>query len=244
MNKVVFITGARRGLGASTAFMFAKKGYDVIINDMYDLEILEDIKSKLESNYGINCMICFGDVSDEATVKRLLNQVKEKYNTLDCLVNNAAIVTDTELENRSIELFDETIHNNINSTYLMCYYFGRFMYESNKISRIVNISSTNGINCNFPTSIDYDASKAAVISLTHNFAIEYAPKILVNAIAPAWINTEMNMELPQELIDEETSKIYLKRFAEPEEVASFIYYIGSEENTYINNQALVIDGGY
>ena len=176
MNKVVFITGARRGIGAAIAEKFAKEGYDVIINDMYDLKILEGIKANLENKYGINCMVCFGDVSDEDTVKKLLNQVKEKYNTLDCLVNNAAIVNDMELVDRTIDIFDETIHNNINSTYLMCYHFGRFMYETNELARIVNISSTNGINCNFPTSIDYDASKAAVISLTHNFAIEFAPK--------------------------------------------------------------------
>lgn len=118
------------------------------------------------------------------------------------------------------------------------------MFEHNELSRIVNISSTNGINSFFPTSIDYDASKAGIISLTNNFALEYQPKILVNAVAPGWINTEMNKQLEEEVIKEETEKIYLKRFAEPKEVATLIYFLCSEENTYVNGETIKIDGGY
>ncbi len=189
-------------------------------------------------------MVCYGDIANEEDVKRMLEEVKNTFGTLDVLVNNAGIVYDMEIEDRPTTLFEETMHNNATGTYLMCKYFGKFMYEQDKITRIVNVSSTNGIDCNFPTSIDYDASKAAIISLTKNFAMEYAPKILVNAVAPGWINTEMNKDLPKDLVDEEIFKIYLKRFAEPKEIASLIYYLGSEENTFVNNEVIKIDGGY
>ena len=115
---------------------------------------------------------------------------------------------------------------------------------TNKKGKIINISSTNGINAFFPTSIDYDASKAAIISLTHNFALEYAPYVLDNAIAPGWINTEMNQDLPIKLIKEETEKIYLKRFAEPAEVANLVCFLASDDCSYINGEVIKIDGGY
>ncbi len=160
------------------------------------------------------------------------------------LVNNAGIVYDMEIAERPLKIFEETMHNNVTGTYLMCKYFGKFMFLQDKTTRIINVSSTNGIDCNFPTSIDYDASKAAINSLTHNFALEYAPKVLVNAVAPGWMNTEMNKDLPNDLVQEEIAKIYVNRFAEPEEVASLIYYLGSDENTFVNNEIIKIDGGY
>jgi 3-oxoacyl-[acyl-carrier protein] reductase len=244
VRKSVFITGARRGLGKETAYKFASNNYDVIINDRLDKDILENIKKDLEEKYSINCLVCFGDISIEKEVIRMLNEVKKFSNKLDVLVNNASIVYDLEIYERNTSIFDETIHNNITGTYLMCKYFGKFMQENSNITRIINISSTNATYNNFPTSIDYDASKAGIISLTHNFAKEFAPNVLVNAIAPGWINTEMNADLDKELVEEESQKIYLKRFAEPKEVASLIYYLGSEENTYIDSEVITIDGGY
>ena len=244
MEKIVMITGARRGLGLACVHYFAKNGYNLVLNDKVDEYVLEQNKKKIEEMYSVKCYICFGDVANEQDVERMLSEVKKEFGTLDCLVNNAGIVYDMELENRPTAIFEETMHNNVTGTYLMSKYFGGYMATLPKTTRIVNVSSTNGIDCNFPTSIDYDASKAAIISLTRNFAIEYAPKVLVNAVAPGWIDTEMNADLPKELVDEETSKIYLHRFAKPEEVASLIYYLGSEENTFVNNEVIKIDGGY
>ena len=148
-----------------------------------------------------------------------------------------------EVEDRSVELFNNTMRNNVTSTYLMSKYIGREMFQ-NKHGKIINISSTNGINAFFPTSIDYDASKAAVISLTHNFALEYAPYVFVNSIAPGWINTEMNKQLPEELIKEETDKIYLKRFAEVDEVSAFVSFLASDACSYLNGEVIKLDGGY
>jgi len=242
-KKNVVITGARRGLGKTLAYLFASKGYNLVINDKEDLDKLEEIKRDIEAKYKVIVLIYFGDISKEDKVLELLDLIKDKCEKLDVLINNAAIVEDMEIKERSTKLFNETIENNVTSVYLMSKYLGELMYN-NKKGKIINISSTNAINAFFPISIDYDASKAAVISLTHNFALEYSPYVLVNSVAPGWIKTEINEQLPQEIIDEETDKIYLKRFADPEEIAKFILFLSSDECSYLNGEIIKVDGGY
>jgi 3-oxoacyl-[acyl-carrier protein] reductase len=242
-NKVVIITGSRRGLGKETAIKFAREGYNVVVNDKNGKEELEAVVNYINENFDVKCLGFFGDISKEENVLELKEQVLNSFGQIDVLVNNAADVTDMEIEERSTELFNQTLINNVTSTYLMSKYIGKEMYNRKK-GKIINISSTNGINTFFPTSIDYDASKAGIISLTHNFALEYAPYVLVNSIAPGWINTEMNKQLPEDLIEEETSKIYLKRFAEPEEVAELILFLANDKCSYINGEIIKIDGGY
>ena len=112
-----------------------------------------------------------------------------------------------------------------------------------KNGAIINVSSTNGLETYYEYSLDYDASKAGLISLTHNLSNYLAPYIRVNAVAPGWVNTEMNKELDSCYIKEECDKIYLKRFAEPKEVAKVIYFLASDDASYINNEVLRVDGG-
>jgi len=242
-HRVAIVTGARRGLGEAICYQLAKDGYDIVVNDMVGKEQVDKVVKYIEDNYSVSAIGVMADVSHEDEVLKLLAIVKSRFSQVDVLVNNAAIVEDMEVEDRSVELFNNTIRNNVTSTYLMSKYIGREMFQ-NKHGKIINISSTNGINAFFPTSIDYDASKAAVISLTHNFALEYAPYVLVNSIAPGWINTEMNKQLPDELIKEETDKIYLKRFAEVEEVAAFVSFLASDVCSYLNGEVIKLDGGY
>ena len=94
------------------------------------------------------------------------------------------------------------------------------------------------------TICDYDASKAGVISLTHNMAKFYAPDIRVNCVCPGWMDTDMNKDLPKDYIEDETAKIYIGRFAQPKEIAKTIYFLASDESSYINSEILTIDGGY
>lgn len=108
----------------------------------------------------------------------------------------------------------------------------------------MNVSSNNVINSFSPESIDYDAAKAGIILLTKNFAKELAPKVNVNAIAPGWVNTDMNKDLPKKMIQEETQKTYFKRFARPEEIAQTILFLASDDASYITGSVLVVDGGH
>ena len=115
--------------------------------------------------------------------------------------------------------------------------------KENKKGCIINVSSTNAIDTNYPYSMDYDASKAGVISLTNNLAIELSPYIRVNAVAPGWVNTDMNKYLDEDYKLEEEKKILLNRFGSPDEIAKVIYFLSTDDASYINKTVIRIDGG-
>ena len=172
----------------------------------------------------------------------MVQETINKFRRIDVLVNNAGIAIDKEFEDRTVEDWKRTLEVNTIGTFLVSKYASENMMK-NKSGKIINISSTSGIDICFPTSIDYDASKAAIINITKNLAIQFAPYINVNAVAPGWVNTEMNKELPKDLIEEEIEKIYKKRFAEPEEIAKVICFLASEDANYINGTVIKVDGG-
>ena len=241
-NKTVIITGASRGIGAATARYFAKKNYNVVINYLTGETEANNLKEELTREYGIKAITIKADVSKEEDCLRMLEETKSNFETIDCLVNNAGIAIDTTLEDKTVENFRKILDVNLIGVFLMCKHIGTYMKEQQGFGSIVNISSTNGIDSFYPYSMDYDASKAGVISLTHNFALEYAPTIRVNCIAPGWVNTEMNKELGEEYIAEESKGILLGRFAEPTEIAETIYFVGAE-STYMNDSIIKVDGG-
>lgn len=239
-EKVAVITGGARGLGAAITEKFAQEGYNVIINYNNSEVKAKKLKNKIENKYPVKATIIKADVSKEEEIISLLEQIKEEYNQIDCLINNAAIAIDTTLEDKTVENFKKIIDINLIGTFITSKHIGMFMKEQG-FGSIVNVSSTNGIDTYYPYSMDYDASKAGVISLTHNFAIEYAPTVRVNCVAPGWINTDMNKDLDEEYIESECKKILLERFSEPEEIADAVYFAAT--NTYLNDSILKIDGG-
>ncbi len=243
MEKVVLITGSSKGIGKATAIEFAKiGGYKVVINYLTDKENAEKLSNYLKETYKIETLVIKADVSNEEQVKNMIQEIVDKFERIDILVNNAGIVIDKEFEDRTVEDWKRTLEVNTIGTFLVSKYVSENMMK-NKSGKIINVSSTNGINTFFPSSIDYDASKAAIINLTYNLAIQFAPYINVNAVAPGWVNTEMNKELPKELIQEETEKIYKKRFARPDEIAKVICFLASENAEYINGTVIKVDGG-
>lgn len=241
--KIALVTGGSRGIGKAIVTDFAEKGYHVIINYRKEENEANKLKEELENKYNIEALTIKADVSNENEVKNMVEQIVNKFGKIDVLVNNAGIAIDKEFEDRTVEDWQITLNTNLIAPFLVSKYVGNEMLK-NKKGKIINISSTNGINSFFPTSIDYDASKAALINLTHNLAIQFAPDINVNCVAPGWVNTDMNKELPKELIEEETNKIYKRRFAEPSEIAKIVTFLASDAADFINDEVIKVDGGY
>ena len=239
MRSCVLVTGATGGLGKALSIEFAKRGYDVIINYHnhyeYALKLEEEVKS-----YGVDTLVVKCDITNEEEVKEMFNKVKERFGKLDYLVNNAAVANDGIFLDKTKEDFMKVYEVNLVGAFLCSKYASKLMNEN---SAILNISSTNGIDTNYPYSADYDASKAALISLSNNLAIELAP-IRVNTVAPGWINTDMNKELTEEQIEEENKKILLNRFADPDEIAKVSVFLCSSDSSYINKSVIRVDGGY
>lgn len=242
MNKTVLITGASRGVGASCAKVFAKNGYNVIINYNNSMNEALKLKEELENTYKVRALIIKCDISIENEVIDMVDKSIEVFDKIDVLVNNAGIAIDKDFDDKNVEDFKRTLDVNLIGTFLVSKYIGKHMLK-NKYGSIINVSSTNGIDSYYKESLDYDASKAGVISLTNNLANAYAPYIRVNCVAPGWINTDMNKELDDEFIKKEENKILLKRFANPVEIANVIYFLASDSASYINSSVIKIDGG-
>lgn len=238
-NKVVLITGSSRGIGKAIALLFAKEGAEIII-DYLDSEkeaneVLSEI-NKISKGIAIKC-----DVSHEKEVKSMIDIAIKKFGRIDILVNNAGIVFDVPFSERTVEQFKRTVEVNMIGVFLCSKYVVKHMGKGGKI---VNISSTNGFNTGGSDSIDYDASKAGVINMTKRLAQEFAPNINVNSVAPGWVDTDMNKDLPKDYIKEECNKTYLKRFAKPEEVAKAVLFLASDDASFITGSTLIVDGGY
>lgn len=243
MKKVVLITGGSRGIGKSTAIEFAKNGYNIIINYLSDDKSAEHIKSFLVENYDVDVMTYKCDVKDELKVKCMVEDIINYFGRIDVLVNNAAIAIDTLVEDKNKDDFKKILDTNLIGPFILSRSVAKVMMK-NKKGSIINVSSTNAIDTYYEYSLDYDASKAALISLTHNLAKYYAPYIRVNAVAPGWVDTDMNKNLSLDYIKKECEDIYLKRFGKPEEIAKAIYFLASDNASYITGEVLRVDGGY
>lgn len=240
---VVLVTGASRGIGASTAKLFASHNYNVVIGYCNDENKAKEVESEIKSLYDVDTMVIHVDISNEELVKNMVKEVIHRFSHIDVLVNNAGIAIDTLYQDKTVENFRKTIDTNVIGTFLVSKYVGDHMYE-NKKGNIINLSSTNGMHQYFPMSLDYDASKAAIISLTHNLSVQYAPYIRVNAVAPGWVATQNEIkELDKDYIKLEEQNILIHRFADPIEIAKVIYFLASDDASYINNEVITVDGG-
>lgn len=240
---VVVITGASRGIGAATAKLFASHNCNVVIGYCHEKELAKQVEKEIKEKNAVETMIVEVDISNEESVKSMVDLVIHRFSHIDILVNNAGIAIDTLYQDKTVENFRKTIDINLVGTFLVSKYVGNHMYQ-NKKGSIINLTSTNGIHQYFPMSLDYDASKAAIISLTHNLSVQYAPYIRVNAVAPGWVATENEIkQLDKEYIELEEQNIFIHRFAEPIEIAKVIYFLASSDASYINNEVITVDGG-
>ena len=242
MKKVVLITGSSSGIGRSTAIEFAKNDYNVVITYNNSEKEAYKLESELKEKYNTNSLVIKLDICDENSIKNCVEKTIEKFRKIDVLVNSAGIAIDTIYEDKNKDNFMKILEVNTVGTFLMCKYVSPYMLKE-KMGNIVNISSTNGMETTYIESLDYDASKAGVISLTKNLSREYAPYIRVNTVCPGWVNTRMNKDLDSDFVKKEIDKIYLKRFAEPEEIAKVIYFLSTDSASYVNNSIIRVDGG-
>lgn len=241
-KKTVLVTGSSSGLGACIAEKYAKEGYNVIINYLSNYKNANDLKNKLEEKYNCDCLVIKCDVSNDYEVDNLYKKSIEKFGFIDVLINNAGVANDSDFESKTKEDFIKTYSINTYSVYLLSKKFGKDMYD-NKKGCIINIASSNAIDSYYEFSAEYDASKAATVNLTHNIANHFSPYVRVNCICPGWINTPMNANLDQKFKEEEINKTLLHRFAEPIEIANLVYFLSSNEASYINDAIIKIDGG-
>lgn len=241
MNKTAFITGATRGIGKQIALTLAQEGYNIIINYREENEDLKNTKEQIEEQ-NVKCLAVKGDVSNYENCKKMTEEAITEFGQIDILVNNAGITKDTLLVRMKPEEFEKVIDVNLKGTFNVTQNIIPHMMKA-RSGRIINISSVVGIAGNAGQT-NYSASKAGIIGFTKSLAKEVASRnILVNAIAPGFIQTNMTDVLKDDIKEQISKNIPLKRMGTPEDIAGVVKFLASKESSYITGQVLVVDGG-
>lgn len=241
-DKTALITGGARGIGGTTAFLFAKEGAKVGILDLRE-EGLRKIKDQAKKK-GIALRTFVADVSKKDQIESVMQEFVQEFGRIDVLVNNAGIAISRPFLEKTVEDWKKTLEVNLIGIFVCSQAAARYMLEQ-KSGKIINISSIRGIDhCGREGIMDYSASKAAVISLTKTMAKELAPHVNVNTVAPGHTNTEMIKSLPEEIRKNMIEGSYLKRLAKPQEIAKAILFLASNDADFITGQLLLVDGGF
>lgn len=241
MSKVALITGATRGIGKEIALTLAKEGYDIAINYRTENEELQNTKKEIEEN-DVKCLALQGDVSNFEDCEKFVKEIIEEFGNIDVLVNNAGITRDILLMRMKEEDFKQVIDTNLVGTFNVTKNVIAYMMKA-RFGRIINISSVVGISGNAGQT-NYAASKAGIIGFTKSLAKEVGSRnILVNAVAPGFIETQMTDVLKDEIKEEIAKTIPLKRMGSPEDVANVVKFLASNDSSYITGQVINIDGG-
>lgn len=239
--KSVLITGASSGIGREIVRVLASS-YEVIIHYNNSYELALELKKEMDNKYNRDFLMVKCDLNNEEDIDNMLDIIYDRYSNIDVLINNAGIAIDCLFEDKTKDNFIKVLDTNLVAPFLLSKKIGLKMVD-NKSGIIINISSTNGIDTPYIESIDYDASKAGVISLSNNLANYFAPYVRVNTICPGWVNTSMNRELDDEFKSSEEDKILLGRFGETIEIANVVKFLISDDSSYINNSVIRVDGG-
>lgn len=235
--KTVLITGGARGIGAACAEEFSKKGMNVIVNYKSSRQEAEELKNRL----GVHT-IC-ADVSDSKSVDEMYRELKKNGFCIDCVINNAGIASDRLFTDISEEEWDRIFDVNVKGAFLVTQKFLPDMIARQSGS-IVNVSSIWG-QTGAAAEVHYSASKAAVIGMTKALAKELAPSgIRVNCVCPGYIDTEMNSGYSKEDVEAICEEIPLMRIGTPKETAKAIYFLASDEASYVTGQIFGVNGGW
>lgn len=240
-NKVAVITGGTTGIGKEIALELAKNGYNIAINYRNETDTMNDLKQEIESN-NVKCIFVRADVSNFEETENMVKEIINEFGKIDVLVNNAGITQDGLIMRMKKESFDQVVNINLGGTFNVTRNVVPYMVKQ-RSGRIINVSSVVGITGNAGQS-NYAASKAGIIGLTKSLAKELSSRgILVNAIAPGFIETKMTDKLGENVKQSILEQIPLGRMGEPKEVAKVVKFLASDDSSYITGQVIHIDGG-
>lgn len=244
-GKVALVTGASRGMGRAIALKLGRMGARVAVNyvavDPQNEKDAQDVVAALQAA-GAEAFAVEADVRDGEAVKRMVDQVVEKWGGLHILINNAGITKDTLLLRMSEQQWDDVLDINLKGTFLCSKHALKAMIRGGW-GRIISLASIAGIIGN-PGQTNYSASKGGIIAFTKSLAREVGSRgITVNAVAPGYIRTQMTGVLPEEVRAKFVEMIALRRPGEPEEVAELVGFLASDRAGYITAQVIGIDGG-
>lgn len=243
MNKVALVTGSSRGMGKAEAYEFASRGYDVIVHYVNSRDAAESVCEDIKEKYGVRAAVIKADLSNEAEVRTLANEALQAFGRIDVLVNNAGMALYDDFANKTIQGFDDSMKVNLYAPFLLTQLIGSEMMK-NKYGKIINIATIDVMTTYNAESAEYDASKAALISLTKTSSLQFQPYVNVNCVCPGWVATDMNKDLPQEMLDYQAAKTCKGRMARPEEVAKLVAFLASDDAEFIDGEVIKIDGGY
>ena len=241
MEKSALITGATRGIGKQIAITLAKQGYNIALNYRKENEELENTKKEIEE-IGVQVLAVKGDVANFEDCEKFVKQTIERFEQIDVLVNNAGITKDMLLMRMKKEDFEQVIDTNLVGTFNVTKNVVPYMMKA-RSGRIINISSVVGISGNAGQT-NYSASKAGIIGFTKSLAKEIASRnILVNAVAPGFIETNMTDVLKDDVKQEIAKNIPLRRMGTTQDVANVVKFLASDDSSYITGQVINVDGG-
>ncbi|MBS1338593.1 MAG: 3-oxoacyl-[acyl-carrier-protein] reductase [Lachnospira sp.] len=240
-NKIVLVTGAGRGIGASIAKRFASEGAEVIVNYSGNDEAAQKTVDEITATGGqaqkYKC-----SVNDSESVKVMIDEIIKKFGRIDILVNNAGITKDGLMLRMTDEDFDRVIDDNLKGTFNCTKYVSKYMLKQ-KSGKIINISSVVGLSGN-AGQVNYSASKAGIIGITKSAAKELSSRgITVNAVAPGYVDTDMTKVLSDNIRNEILKNIPLQRMGNVEDISNCVAFLASEDASYITGQVISVDGG-
>jgi 3-oxoacyl-[acyl-carrier protein] reductase len=241
-NKVCIVTGGARGIGKEICNYFLKEGALVCFFDLNEKEALKTLQ-EFNAKYGQEKIYFFNvDVTNEKSVEKSVDEIIEKFKTIDVLVNNAGITSDNLILRMDIKEWQKVIDINLTGTFICSKYVSRHMLKQ-KSGKIINMSSVIGIRGNIG-QCNYSASKAGVIGLTKSLAKEFASRnINVNAIAPGYIETEMTQKIDEKYKQKIISMIPSGKLGTVEDVAKVAVFLASDDSNYITGTVINLDGG-
>ncbi|MGH2348636.1 MAG: SDR family NAD(P)-dependent oxidoreductase [bacterium] len=238
VGKVILVTGGGRGIGRAIAGAFAQEGAAVALSYVTNAEAAEQVADALRRG-GRRAMTVRANVAKATDADALLARVLEEWERLDVLVNNAGILRRTRFDEVTLREWEEVLATNLTGAFLCCQRAAPALRTTR--GAIVNVASIRGLIGG--TSTAYAVSKGGLVALTKTLARNLAPDVRVNAVAPGFVDTAMNVHLTIEQRATIADQIAVGRFAEPEEVARAVVFLASARASYVTGQTWVIDGG-